>query len=233
MIKSFFEYLKNPVTNENSDLFTFRIYFKLIGMYYLFLIISSIFLKITISFDLLPEYSVPKIDSFAQSGSIILFLYVVIFGPLLEELLFRLNLKITKLNISAFLTGLLVLIIQVSFFRKFHFFIYLSIIPIFALIYYAINQFHFPIDKIDNFVKSKFRYVFHFSAIVFGMIHLTNYATIYWWMIVLIPFLTAPYIVMGYVFGYVRMKYGFANGLLMHSTINFISVLLTMPMHWF
>ena len=145
MIKSFFEYLKNPVTNENSDLFTLRIYFKLIGMCYLFLIVSSIFLKIIISFDLLPEYAVPKIDSFAQSGSIILFLYVVILGPLLEELLFRLNLKITKLNISAFLTGLLVLIIQVLFFRKFHFFIYLSIIPIFALIYYTINQFHFPI----------------------------------------------------------------------------------------
>jgi len=38
---------------------------------------------------------------------------------------------------------------------------------------------------------------------------------------------------MGYVFGYARMKYGFANGLLMHSTINFISVLLTMPKHFF
>jgi len=233
MIKSFFEYLKNPVTNENSDLFTFRIYFKLIGMCYLFIIVSSIILNIIKSLDVLPGYTVPKIESFAKSGSIILFLFVVIFGPLLEEILFRLNLKITKLNISAFLTGLLVLIIQVSFFRKFHFFIYLSTIPIFALIYYAINHFHFPIEKIDHFVKSKFRYVFHFSAIVFGMIHLTNYATIYWWMIVLIPFLTAPYIAMGYVFGYARMKYGFANGLLMHSTINFISVLLTMPKHWF
>jgi len=233
MIKSFFEYLKNPVTNENSDLFTFRIYFKLIGMCYLFLIISSIFLRIITSFDLLPEYAVPKIESFAQSGSIILFLFVVIFGPLLEEILFRLNLKITKLNISAFLTAVLMLIIQVSFFRKFQFFIYLSTIPLFIVIYYLIRLYDFPLEKIDNFVKSKFRYVFHVSAIVFGMIHLTNYATIYWWMIVLIPFLTAPYIAMGYVFGYARMKYGFANGLLMHSTINFISVLLTMPKHFF
>lgn len=233
MIKSFFAYLKNPVTNENSDLFTFRIYFKLIGMCYLFIVVSSIILNIIKSLDVLPGYAVPKIESFAQSGSIILFLFVVIFGPLLEEILFRLNLKITKLNISAFLTGVLMLIIQVLFFRKFQFFIYLSTIPIFALIYYTINHLHFPLEKIDNFVKSKFRYVFHFSAIVFGMIHLTNYDTVYWWMIVLIPFLTAPYIAMGYVFGYARMKYGFANGLLMHSTVNFVSVLLTMPKHWF
>jgi len=38
---------------------------------------------------------------------------------------------------------------------------------------------------------------------------------------------------MGYVFGYARMKYGFVNGFLIHSTVNFISVLLTMPKHWF
>jgi len=233
MIKNFFEYLKNSVSTENAELITFKIYFKLIGMCYLFLFVSSIFLAIFRSFDFLPEYSVPKIESFANSGSIILFLFVVIFGPLIEEVLCRLNLKITKLNISAFLTAILMLIIQVFFFRRFHFFIYLSIIPLFALIYYTINQLHFPIEVIDNFVKSKFKYVFHLSAIIFGMLHLSNYETIYWWMIAMIPLLTAPYISMGYVFGYARMKYGFANGWLMHSTINFISVFLTMPKHWF
>src|SRR5674476_1341245 len=173
MIKNFFEYLKNSVSTENAELITFKIYFKLIGMCYLFLFVSS------------------------------------------------------------FLTAILMLIIQVFFFRRFHFFIYLSIIPLFALIYYTINQLHFPIEVIDNFVKSKFKYVFHLSAIIFGMLHLSNYETIYWWMIAMIPLLTAPYISMGYVFGYARMKYGFANGWLMHSTINFISVFLAMPKHWF
>jgi len=104
---------------------------------------------------------------------------------------------------------------------------------LFALIYYTINQLHFPIGGIENFVKSKFKYVFHLSAIVFGIFHLFNYETFYWWMFVIFPILAAPYIVMGYVFGYARMKYGFVNGFLMHSTVNFINVLLTMPKHWF
>ena len=233
MIKSFFEYLKNPVTNENSDLFTLRIYFKIIGMCYLFLIVPSIFLNIIKSFDVLPKYAVPKIDSFDHSGSIILFLFVVIIGPLTEEILFRLNLKITKLNISVFLTAVLMLIILASFFRSFQFFTYLLILPIFALIYFAMDHLHFPLDKIDNLVKAKFRYVFHLSAISFGIFHLFNYETFYWWMFVIFPILAAPYIVMGYVFGYARMKYGFVNGFLIHSTVNFISVLLTMPKHWF
>jgi len=111
MRKNFFDYLKNPVSTENNELFTFKIYFKIIGMCYLFLIISSIFLNIIKSFDVLPKYAVPKIDSFDHLGSIILFLFVVIIGPLTEEILFRLNLKITKLNISAFLTAVLMLII--------------------------------------------------------------------------------------------------------------------------
>ncbi len=233
MRKNFFEYLRNPVSTDDQEIFTFKIYFKLIGMCYLFLIVSSIFLVFIRSLDLLPKYSIPKIDSLTNSNSITLFLLVVIFGPLMEEILCRLNLKITKLNIAVFLTAVLMFIIQVLFFLKFRFFIYLSAIPTFALIYYTINHINFPLEGIDKFVKLKFRYVFHLSAIIFGILHLTNYDTIYWWMIVLIPFLTAPYITMGYVFGYVRMKYGFANGLLMHSTINFISVFLAMPKHWF
>ena len=233
MRKNFFEYLRNPVSTDSPEIFTFKIYFKLIGMCYLFLIVSSIFLVFIRSLDLLPKYSIPKIDSLTNSNSITLFLLVVIFGPLMEEILCRLNLKITKLNIAVFLTAVLILIIQVLFSRRFLFFIYLSTLPIFALIYYIINHLHFPIEGIGKFVKSKFRYVFHLSAIIFGMLHLSNYETIYWWMIAMIPLLTAPYIAMGYVFGYARMKYGFVNGLLMHSTVNFISVFLAMPKHWF
>lgn len=233
MRKNFFEYLRNPVSIENDELFTFKIYFKLIVLGYLLVLISSIFLNTFKLLDILPKYSVPKIESFAQPGSIFFFLFVVIIGPLTEEIIFRLNLKITKLNISTFLTAVSMLIIQVLFFRRFHFYIYLLIIPIFELIHYAINHLQFPLNKIDNFVKSKFKYVFHLSAIIFGILHLFNYETFYWWMIVIFPLIAAPYISMGYVFGYARMKYGFVNGFLMHSTVNFISVFLTMPKHWF
>ena len=233
MRKNFFEYLKNPVSIENNELFTFKIYFKLIVLGYLLIFISSIFVNTLRTFNVLPPYFNPKIESLTGIDSIFLFLYIVIVGPLIEEILCRLNLKITKLNIAVFLSVIIPVIIKVIFFRGFQHYFYLSTIPLFIGIYYTINRFGFPSDEIDNFVKSKFKYVFHLSAIVFGMIHLTNYDTIYWWMIALIPLLTAPYIAMGYVFGYARMKYGFVNGFLMHSTINFISVILMMPKHWF
>ncbi len=233
MIKSFIEYLKNPVSTDDPEIFTFKIYFKLIVLGYLLVFMSSIFVAIIRTFNVLPHYFNPKIDSLKGMDSIYFFLFVVLVGPLIEEILCRLNLKITKLNIAVFLAVFIPVITKIIFFSEFHRYFYLSSIPLFFGIYYAINRFSFPLDEIENFVKSKFKYVFHLSAIVFGMIHLTNYDTIYWWMIVIIPLLTAPYISMGYLFGFVRMKYGFVNGFLMHSTVNFISVFLVMPKHFF
>ncbi|NEW82898.1 MAG: CPBP family intramembrane metalloprotease [Mariniphaga sp.] len=232
MIKNFFEYLKNPVSTDDPEIFTFKIYFKLIVLGYLLVFMSSIFVAIIRTFNVLPHYFNPKIDSLKGIDSIFFFLFVILVGPLIEEILCRLNLKITKLNIAVFFAVLIPVIIKLIFFRAFHLYFYLSSLPLFIGIYYAINRFGFASDKIEIFVKSKFKYVFHLSAIVFGMIHLTNYDTIYWWMIVIIPLLTAPYISMGYLFGYVRMKYGFVNGFLMHSTVNFISVLLVMTKHF-
>ena len=226
MIKSFFEYIKNPVQTEITELFTFKIYIKLIVLCNLLGLAFTVLPFIVNSFELLPTNQKPKIDS------LLIFVIVVILGPLLEETLFRLNLKITKLNMTAFLAVLLILITKVCFFSGMRLYFYLSSIPLFFLVYYTISLFNFPLEGIATFLESKFKYIFHLSAIIFGMIHLSNYETIYWWMIIIIPIITAPYISMGYIFGYVRMKYGFLYGLLMHSTINFIFAFMVMPKHW-
>jgi len=120
------------------------------------------------------------------------------------------------------------LIIKLFFVRgvKFQFYLYLGALLFFALIYYTIILYDFPLQKIETYWKSNFKYIFHLYAITFGILHLTNFETIYWWMIVISPLLTAPYIALGYILGYIRMKYGFTYGWLIHSTINFISVML-------
>jgi len=101
------------------------------------------------------------------------------------------------------------------------------------LIYYSIRISNFPVEKAGEFVKSNFKYIFHFLAITFGMLHLFNYETVYWWMVLMFPVLTAPYIATGYILGYIRMKYGFSNGWLIHSSINFIYAFMSMPKHFF
>jgi membrane protease YdiL (CAAX protease family) len=221
-MKDFFEYIKYPIPLGNLEKFTLKVFIKFIGLSYILSYVSSLLLIIFKKNSLLPEYRMTSVDS------IILFLAVSIFLPLIEEIVFRLNLKISKRNFAAFLSVIIVLIVKAFFLNRVHIYIYLGTIPIFGLVYYTFSLYDFPTQKIETFWKSNFKYIFHFFAIFFGILHLTNFETIYWWMIVISPLLTAPYITSGYILGYIRMKYGFTFGWLIHSTINFISVMLAL-----
>jgi len=223
-MKLFFKYIKNPVPFEYTEQFTIKIFFKTIGICYFLFFISSAFLIVFNYLNQLPVYQKPDLNSMGN------FLMIIIFGPLFEEILFRLNLKISKLNIAAFVSVLTMLIIKLLFIReiKLQFYLYFGTLLLFALIYYTLNRYDISLNKIESFWKSNFKYIFHLFAISFGMIHLTNFEQISWWMIAITPLLTAPYILMGYILGYIRMKYGFSYSLLIHSFNNLISTMFIM-----
>jgi len=222
-MKGFIKYIKHPIPVENTERFTLKVFSKTIGLSYFLFFVLSAFLVVFKYLNLLPNYPKPEVDSIS------VFLMITVLGPLFEEILCRLNLKISKLNIAAFVVVLIMLIIKLFFVRgvKFQFYLYLGGLLFFALIYCTIILYDFPLQKIETYWKSNFKNIFHLSAITFGILHLNNFEAIYWWMIVISPLLTAPYIALGYILGYIRMKYGFAYGWLIHTTINFISVMLT------
>ncbi len=219
-MKDYFKYIKNPIPLEKNERFTLNIYLKTILLCLILSYSASVFKILLKIFDLLPEYRNPEVNS------IILFFGVAAFLPLIEEILLRLNLKISKLNIAVFFSVLAALTIKLIFLRGIQVYIYLVAIPIFAPIYYIINRSNLPLHKIEIFWRSHFKYIFHFSAIAFGMLHLFNFETIKWWMIVISPLLIAPQIIVGYILGYIRMKHGFIYCWLIHSTINLFVVML-------
>ena len=196
------------------------------GMVFLLTFIATLFVVGFNELIVLPVRLNPRPDSPK------IFLILVVVGPLFEEILFRLNLVVTRINCALFVTALIIMLMKVSFFQSVEFYIFLGVIPLFPIIYYIFIRIKFPFQQIDHFVKSNFRYLFHILAITFGMLHLFNYQTVYWWMILFSPIITAPYIVTGYILGYTRMRYGFSNGWLIHSSINFIYVFMTMPKHY-
>jgi len=222
-MKDFIKYIKHPIPIENTERFTLRVLLKTIGLCYFLFFILSAFLVVFKYLNLLPNYPKPEVNSIS------IFLIINVLGPLFEEILCRLNLKISKLNIAAFVVVLIMLIIKLFFVQgvKLQFYLYFGALLILALIYGTINLYDFPLQKIEKYWKSNFKYIFHLSAITFGILHLNNFEAIYWWMIVISPFLMTPYIALGYVFGYIRMKYGFTNGWLIHSTFNLIFVIFT------
>jgi membrane protease YdiL (CAAX protease family) len=74
------------------------------------------------------------------------------------------------------------------------------------------------------FKKSQlFKYAYYTSAILFGLVHLTNFEafTSYYW---LTPILVAPQVVAGFFLGYTRVKLGLGWSILLHACHNGILI---------
>lgn len=151
-------------------------------------------------------------------------LYLIVFiGPFFEELLFRLALKVNKLNISIFL-GLILYKLMGGQFATIdtNRFIYYLI----ASIILSILTFLFFPDKIITFLNKKINYLILISILLFGLVHILNIKIFYWELALFYPIYVLPQMIMGYFITNLRLKFGFLWGLLLHSLFNFISMIL-------
>jgi uncharacterized protein len=145
---------------------------------------------------------------------------IVIFAPISEEIMFRYGLRFSRTAV-AFLAWLPIFyIIRYTISNDFigeAIGLSLILIPIFWVI---IENFKLNLERIW---RINFALFFHVSAIVFGLIHLSNFSNIsnYFFAIPLV----SSQIVAGYVFGFTRMKFGLFYSMGLHSVWNFITSL--------
>ncbi|WP_091393394.1 CPBP family glutamic-type intramembrane protease [Arachidicoccus rhizosphaerae] len=66
---------------------------------------------------------------------------------------------------------------------------------------------------------------YYLAAIIFGLGHIFNFAPIHYNLIYFYPVFVLPQLIMGFGFGYVRIKYGFFFGLLLHCITNTLPLL--------
>jgi len=125
----------------------------------------------------------------------ILIFVLVILIPFLEELIFRLYLRY-KYNYLA------------------HFFIFMTSI--------AGVKFHKKTEaRVNHFWVKRYKIVFYFSAVLFGLVHLSNYE--YSILVILFsPLIVAPQFVVGLFCGYLRVRHGLVWGYFMHAMHNAI-----------
>ena len=160
---------------------------------------------------------------------IVLFLGGVL-TPLIEEATFRLSIIFKPIFLSISI-GLLTLIIYSKSLDtgvlRIDDTIYLrysiSLIVGILTYYVALKN----ITLIQNFWSNHFRWIFYFSAIVFGFAHFGNF-DLDFNNLYLIPLLTLPHIIGGIFFGYVRIKHGFRYAFGFHSLNNMIALSLAL-----
>lgn len=84
--------------------------------------------------------------------------------------------------------------------------------------------FRAPITLFKNVEQQWFRIIFYAFAIVFGLIHISNYemnAT----NLILMPLLCAPQIIAGLFLGMIRVKVGLVYSILFHAMYNGILII--------
>ena len=133
------------------------------------------------------------LDMIKSYPVVLLLVLTVVIGPLIEELIFRLYLRYKNNYALHFLISLVSLT-------------------------GARNE-----QKAETFFislwKKRYKFIFYFSAIIFGLIHISNFEFSYT-ILLLSPILVAPQIILGLFIGYLRVRIGFVSGLLLHSLHN-------------
>jgi membrane protease YdiL (CAAX protease family) len=137
------------------------------------------------------------IDMIKNYPVLLLLILTVIIGPFFEELIFRLYLHY-KNNYALHFVISLVSLTGVR------------------------NE-----QKAETFLislwKKRYKFIFYFSAVLFGLIHITNFEFSYT-ILLLSPILVAPQIISGLFIGFLRVRYGFVLGFLMHALHNAVFI---------
>lgn len=223
-LKEFYYYILNP-TNTNVQIETskFRKLFSLLLLAIVFngiIIITRTFL---INKGIIPQLFMKNSNPLA--GFLFFPLVVLIISPVVEELGFRLFFIPNRVNIAISSSVLLYFLSYLLFpFFMFEINIYLIIPLISFIIIILITIKKSIIEFIKSFITSHFRYIFYLSTLLFTSVHLLNF-----WIdkghIIWLPLIFLPYLMLGFVFGYIRVLFGIKYSILLHFIYNLFTML--------
>jgi hypothetical protein len=225
-LNNFFDFFKNKNTVIKEK--KIQIFF-----YFVLLMVFIVYLSNTLSTFVIYVIDVDTFNFLTQNFQKKAYIgnkftnvfFLLLYFPLLEELVYRLPLRIKKYNllISAFL---FIFFLQGQGLKDFY---TLNNVLFFKIIiFFLISVFLFYKEKIMiDFLNQYFSYFFYFITFVFAFSHIWNFVdTLTLKNFYLIPLLIPPYLISGYFFGFFRVKFGFLWGLLAHTIMNIPVVLI-------
>lgn len=231
MIRSFFI---NPVPElDKNNSFTSKVKELLISflIFFFFASIFNIFTKF-LDYLIYQETHFSFIETIQQQQKIgfkkISFFFILFLGPFMEELIFRLPLRISKLNISVSLSFLAIYFIgdKIVDINIYSINTWIKLIPI-GFVFFLIYFFSFY-QKLKEMFTKYYAIYFYALSVAFGLIHSLNfYKIIPINLIVFFPFFMITLILLGVFLNYIRIRLGFIWGVFAHSFFNFLILLFT------
>jgi membrane protein len=148
------------------------------------------------------------------------FFLVVILGPLVEELIFRLILVPKRRNIAIFTFVFSFLIMNKTYYIiKIDWLLLVSLV-VSGLLSFLVFKLLKRKPEIETAIGKRQKIITIVSVVLFGLLHIANIETLHWKLALLYPVYSLPQMILGYVSSVQRLKLGFVWGLLFHSMNN-------------
>jgi membrane protease YdiL (CAAX protease family) len=189
-------FLKNPVDEAGESISwkqKIKLLFSLLAIEIPFILLFTILLQGLESLELIDQKNHAVLKMMQSMPVAVFFFVTVIIAPFFEELLFRSYLRYRYNHLFTTIIGL-------------------------ASLAGPTNRAK-TASSLHSFWIKRYKYIFYFSALLFGFVHLANFPfslTI----LLLSPILVAPQIFLGLIFGYLRVRYGILMGFFMHALHN-------------
>jgi len=155
------------------------------------------------------------------------FIVVVLVAPIFEEIIFRLPLKLGKVGISI-TAGLICYRLLAGRLFASEFYDLYSYLKIAIALIFSLITFKFLPASWLVAMKANYKYFFYSVAVIFALVHLSNFSSFNYSVLLFYPFFTLPQFLMGLLIGYVRVEYGFLYGIALHSMINLPAFLISL-----
>ena len=153
------------------------------------------------------------------------FFLVVILGPLVEELIFRLILVPKRRNIAIITFVFSFLIMNKTYYiNKIDWLLLVSLVVSGLLSFLVFNLLKRK-PEIETTIGKRQKIITMVSVVLFGLLHIANIENLHWELALLYPVYALPQTILGYIFSVQRLKLGFLWGLLFHSMINLMAFL--------
>ena len=153
------------------------------------------------------------------------FFLVVILGPLVEELIFRLILVPKRRNIAIFTFVFLFLVLNKTYYINKIDWLLLVSSAVSGLLSFLVFNLLKRNPKIETAIGKRQKIITIVSVVLFGLLHIANIETLHWELALLYPVYALPQMILGYISSVQRLKLGFVWGLLFHSMINLMAFL--------
>ena len=150
---------------------------------------------------------------------------VVILGPLVEELIFRLILVPKRRNIAIFTFVFSFLVLNKTYYIiKIDWLLLVSLVVSGLLSFLVFNLLKRN-PEIEIAIGKRQKIITMVSVVLFGLLHIANIENLHWELALLYPVYALPQTILGYICSVQRLKLGFIWGLLFHSMINLMALL--------